>query len=37
MGLEVQWVGGEEVQKLVEHIYASPPNAVARMKAIAEE
>jgi tripartite-type tricarboxylate transporter receptor subunit TctC len=37
MGLEVQWVGGEDVQKLVERIYASPPDAVARMKAIAEE
>ena len=37
MGLEVQWVGGEEVQALVDRLYRTPPEVVARMKAIAED
>jgi hypothetical protein len=36
MGLEVQPVGGNEVQQLIERIYASPPEVVARAKAVAE-
>ncbi len=36
MGLEVQHRGGEHVQKLVERIYASPPEIIARAKAVAE-
>jgi tripartite-type tricarboxylate transporter receptor subunit TctC len=36
MGLEVQHVGGEQVQKLVETIYASPGEVIARAKAAAE-
>jgi hypothetical protein len=36
MGLEVQHRGGEEVQQLVERIYASPADVVARAKAAAE-
>jgi tripartite-type tricarboxylate transporter receptor subunit TctC len=36
MGLEVQHRGGEHVQQLVERIYASPPDVIARAKAAAE-
>jgi tripartite-type tricarboxylate transporter receptor subunit TctC len=36
MGIEVQHVGGEQVQALVERIYASPPDVIARAKAAAE-
>ena len=36
MGVEVQHVGGEQIQKLVERIYASPPEVIARAKAVAE-
>ena len=35
-GLEVQHVGGEEVAKLVERIYASPPEVIARARAVAQ-
>ena len=36
MGVEVQHVGGDEIQALVERIYASPPEVIARAKAVAE-
>jgi hypothetical protein len=36
MGVEVQHVGGEQIQQLVERIYASPPEVIARAKAVAE-
>jgi tripartite-type tricarboxylate transporter receptor subunit TctC len=36
MGVEVQHVGGERIQRLVERIYASPPEVIARAKAVAE-
>jgi hypothetical protein len=36
MGIEVQHVGGERIQRLVERIYASPPEVIARAKAVAE-
>jgi len=36
MGLEIQHRGGEHVQTLVERIYASPPEVIARAKAAAE-
>jgi tripartite-type tricarboxylate transporter receptor subunit TctC len=36
LGVEVQHVGGERIQQLVERIYASPPEIIARAKAIAE-
>ena len=36
MGVEVQHVGGEQIQALVERIYASPPDVIARAKAVAE-
>ena len=36
MGIEVQHVGGEQIQKLVERIYAWPPEVIARAKAVAE-
>jgi tripartite-type tricarboxylate transporter receptor subunit TctC len=36
MGLEVQHRGGDAVQQLVERIYASPPDVIARAKAAAE-
>jgi tripartite-type tricarboxylate transporter receptor subunit TctC len=36
IGLEINYVGGEEIQKLLEHIYASPPDVVARAKALAD-
>jgi tripartite-type tricarboxylate transporter receptor subunit TctC len=36
MGLEVQHRGGEHVQALVDRIYASPPDVIARAKAAAE-
>ena len=36
MGVEVQHVGGEQIQELVERIYASPPEVIARAKAVAE-
>jgi tripartite-type tricarboxylate transporter receptor subunit TctC len=35
-GLEVQHVGGEEVAGLVDRIYASPPDVIARAKAVAQ-
>jgi tripartite-type tricarboxylate transporter receptor subunit TctC len=35
-GVEVQLVPGEEIQKLVERIYASPKEVVARAKAVVE-
>ena len=36
LGVEVQHVGGERIQQLVERIYASPPEIIARAKAVAE-
>jgi hypothetical protein len=36
MGVEVQHVGGEAVQKLLEKIYASPQAVIDRAKAVAE-
>jgi tripartite-type tricarboxylate transporter receptor subunit TctC len=36
MGVEVQHVGGEEIQALVERIYASPADVIARAKAVVE-
>ena len=36
MGVEVQHVGGAQIQELVERIYASPPDVLARAKAVAE-
>jgi hypothetical protein len=36
MGIEVQHVGGEQIQQLVSAIYASPPEVIARAKAAAE-
>jgi tripartite-type tricarboxylate transporter receptor subunit TctC len=36
MGVEVQLVRGEQIQRLVEKIYASPPEVIARAKAAAE-
>ena len=36
MGVEVQHVGGEHIQALVERIYASPPDLIARARAVAE-
>jgi tripartite-type tricarboxylate transporter receptor subunit TctC len=36
MGVEVQHVGGEQLQKLVDRIYASPPDVIARAKTVAE-
>ena len=36
MGVEVQHVGGEQIQQLVERIYGSPPEVIARAKAVAE-
>src|SRR5262247_2549320 len=36
MGVEVQHVGGTQIQALVERIYASPPDVIARAKAVAE-
>jgi tripartite-type tricarboxylate transporter receptor subunit TctC len=36
MGLEVQHVGGEAVQKLLERIYASPKAVIARAMTIAD-
>jgi tripartite-type tricarboxylate transporter receptor subunit TctC len=36
LGVEVQHVGGEQIQRLVERIYASPPEVLARAKAVAE-
>jgi tripartite-type tricarboxylate transporter receptor subunit TctC len=34
-GLEINFVGGEDVQALVEGLYRSPPAVVARAQAIA--
>jgi tripartite-type tricarboxylate transporter receptor subunit TctC len=34
LGLEVQLVGGAEVQKIVQSLYETPPNVLARIKAI---
>jgi tripartite-type tricarboxylate transporter receptor subunit TctC len=36
MGVEVQHVGGEKIQALVERIYASPVEVITRAKAVAE-
>jgi tripartite-type tricarboxylate transporter receptor subunit TctC len=36
MGIEVQYVGGEEVRKLLERVYASPKDVIERAKAIAQ-
>ena len=36
MGIEVQHVGGEQIQMLVERIYASPPEVITRARAAAE-
>jgi tripartite-type tricarboxylate transporter receptor subunit TctC len=36
LGIEVQHVGGEQIQRLVERIYTTPPEVVARAKAVAE-
>src|SRR6478736_4762246 len=36
MGIEVQHVGGEQIQMLVERIYASPPEVITRARAVAE-
>jgi tripartite-type tricarboxylate transporter receptor subunit TctC len=35
IGLEVQFVGGSEVQKIVEHMYETPPETLARIKSLA--
>jgi len=32
----VQHVGGAQIQALVDRIYASPPEVIARAKAVAE-
>jgi hypothetical protein len=34
--VEVQHVGGAQIQTLVDRIYASPPEVIARAKAVAE-
>jgi tripartite-type tricarboxylate transporter receptor subunit TctC len=36
MGVEVQHVGGAQIQTLVGRIYASPPEVIARAKAVAD-
>jgi len=36
MGLEVQHVGGEAIEKLLERLYASPKEVIERAKAVAE-
>jgi tripartite-type tricarboxylate transporter receptor subunit TctC len=36
MGVEVQHVGGEAIEKLLEKIYASPKDVIDRAKAVAE-
>ena len=36
LGVEVQHVGGEAIERLVERIYASPKEVIARAKAVAE-
>jgi tripartite-type tricarboxylate transporter receptor subunit TctC len=36
MGLEVQHVGGEEIDKLLQRLYATPPAVIERVKAVAE-
>jgi tripartite-type tricarboxylate transporter receptor subunit TctC len=36
MGVEVQHVGGDAIQALVERIYAAPPEVIERAKAVAE-
>ncbi len=36
MGIEVQHVGGEAIHALLDRVYASPPEVVARAKAVAE-
>jgi len=36
LGLEIQYVGGEDIAKLIAQIYATPPDIVARAKAITE-
>jgi len=36
MGLEVQHVGGEEIDKLLQRLYATPPPVIERVKAVAE-
>lgn len=35
-GLEIQLLGGDAIQKLVERIYATPPGVIARAKAAVE-
>jgi tripartite-type tricarboxylate transporter receptor subunit TctC len=36
MGIEVQHVGGEAIHTLLDRVYASPPEVIARAKAVAE-
>jgi len=36
MGIEVQHVGGQAIHALLDRVYASPPEVVARAKAVAE-
>ncbi len=36
MGIEVQHVGGEAIHALLDRVYASPPEVIARAKAVAE-
>jgi tripartite-type tricarboxylate transporter receptor subunit TctC len=35
-GLEIQYVGGDEVQKQIEHVYATPKSIIERAKAVAQ-
>jgi tripartite-type tricarboxylate transporter receptor subunit TctC len=35
-GLEIQYVAGDEVQKLIEHVYATPKAVIERAKAVAK-
>jgi tripartite-type tricarboxylate transporter receptor subunit TctC len=35
--LDIEPIGGEEIQKLVNDLYASPPKVIARVKAILEQ
>ena len=36
LGLEVQHVGGEAIEKLLDRLYASPREVIERAKAVAE-
>jgi tripartite-type tricarboxylate transporter receptor subunit TctC len=36
LGIEVQHVGGEAIDKLLARIYASPPDLIARARAVAQ-